>query len=187
MRMESPLNQRLRRSPPDVVYTPIDVTSFYGCQGLCTNIGLQPTVSGLLSRPPARRCISRVPFGQAQGRLRTRTLETPKAHSRGKKNITAPFPPARPQGVLLGVPPSPPPRGPAPLEPRRWHFQGYDGLSRRGERLKTKGSFPTHPPSGCFAGGSPQAPTIGFAQFAQNVILDPDPIGVQNLGWCRAT
>ena len=28
MRMESPLNQRLRRSPPDVVYTPIDVTSF---------------------------------------------------------------------------------------------------------------------------------------------------------------
>ena len=27
MRMESPLNQRLRRSPPDVVYTPIDVTS----------------------------------------------------------------------------------------------------------------------------------------------------------------
>ena len=26
MRMESPLNQRLRRSPPDVVYTPIDVT-----------------------------------------------------------------------------------------------------------------------------------------------------------------
>ena len=25
--MESPLNQRLRRSPPDVVYTPIDVTS----------------------------------------------------------------------------------------------------------------------------------------------------------------
>ena len=24
---ESPLNQRLRRSPPDVVYTPIDVTS----------------------------------------------------------------------------------------------------------------------------------------------------------------
>ena len=29
MRMESPLNQRLRRSPPDVVYTPIDVTSKY--------------------------------------------------------------------------------------------------------------------------------------------------------------
>ena len=27
MRMESPLNQRLRWSPPDVVYTPIDVTS----------------------------------------------------------------------------------------------------------------------------------------------------------------
>ena len=27
MRMESPLNQRLRRSPPDVVYIPIDVTS----------------------------------------------------------------------------------------------------------------------------------------------------------------
>ena len=27
MRMESPLRQRLRRSPPDVVYTPIDVTS----------------------------------------------------------------------------------------------------------------------------------------------------------------
>ena len=27
MRMESPLNQRLRRSPPDHVYTPIDVTS----------------------------------------------------------------------------------------------------------------------------------------------------------------
>ena len=27
MRMESPLNQRLRRSPPDVVYTPFDVTS----------------------------------------------------------------------------------------------------------------------------------------------------------------
>ena len=27
LRMESPLNQRLRRSPPDVVYTPIDVTS----------------------------------------------------------------------------------------------------------------------------------------------------------------
>ena len=30
MRMESPLNQRLRRSPPDVVYTPIDVTSAQG-------------------------------------------------------------------------------------------------------------------------------------------------------------
>ena len=30
MRMESPLNQRLRRSPPDVVYTPIDVTSEWG-------------------------------------------------------------------------------------------------------------------------------------------------------------
>ena len=29
MRMESPLNQRLRRSPPDVVYTPIDVTSLH--------------------------------------------------------------------------------------------------------------------------------------------------------------
>ena len=29
MRMESPLNQRLRRSPPDVVYTPIDVTSVH--------------------------------------------------------------------------------------------------------------------------------------------------------------
>ena len=29
MRMESPLNQRLRWSPPDVVYTPIDVTSFF--------------------------------------------------------------------------------------------------------------------------------------------------------------
>ena len=29
MRMESPLNQRLRWSPPDVVYTPIDVTSFH--------------------------------------------------------------------------------------------------------------------------------------------------------------
>ena len=28
MRMESPLNQRLRWSPPDVVYTPIDVTSY---------------------------------------------------------------------------------------------------------------------------------------------------------------
>ena len=27
MRMESPLNQRLKWSPPDVVYTPIDVTS----------------------------------------------------------------------------------------------------------------------------------------------------------------
>ena len=27
MRMESPLNQRLRWLPPDVVYTPIDVTS----------------------------------------------------------------------------------------------------------------------------------------------------------------
>ena len=27
MRMESPLNQRLRWSPPDVVYTPIDITS----------------------------------------------------------------------------------------------------------------------------------------------------------------
>ena len=30
MRMESPLNQRLRWSPPDVVYTPIDVTSSKG-------------------------------------------------------------------------------------------------------------------------------------------------------------
>ena len=29
MRMESPLNQRLRWSPPDVVYTPIDVTSSF--------------------------------------------------------------------------------------------------------------------------------------------------------------
>ena len=33
MRMESPLNQRLRRSPPDVVYTPIDVTSAGGNKG----------------------------------------------------------------------------------------------------------------------------------------------------------
>ena len=34
MRMESPLNQRLRWSPPDVVYTPIDVTSrFTSSQG----------------------------------------------------------------------------------------------------------------------------------------------------------
>ena len=33
MRMESPLNQRLRRSPPDVVYTPIDVTSKEALEG----------------------------------------------------------------------------------------------------------------------------------------------------------
>ena len=33
MRMESPLNQRLRRSPPDVVYTPIDVTSALSISG----------------------------------------------------------------------------------------------------------------------------------------------------------
>ena len=38
MRMESPLNQRLRRSPPDVVYTPIDVTSLPFCSaGLITS------------------------------------------------------------------------------------------------------------------------------------------------------
>ena len=35
MRMESPLNQRLRRSPPDVVYTPIDVTSPEYLPGYC--------------------------------------------------------------------------------------------------------------------------------------------------------
>ena len=34
MRMESPLNQRLRWSPPDVVYTPIDVTSIEELIGL---------------------------------------------------------------------------------------------------------------------------------------------------------
>jgi hypothetical protein len=35
MRMESPLNQRLRRSPPDVVYTPIDVTSWLDNSVVC--------------------------------------------------------------------------------------------------------------------------------------------------------
>ena len=38
MRMESPLNQRLRWSPPDVVYTPIDVTSHV--------LGILPTGTG---------------------------------------------------------------------------------------------------------------------------------------------
>ena len=43
MRMESPLNQRLRRSPPDVVYTPIDVTSLVGGNML----GRGVTIEGL--------------------------------------------------------------------------------------------------------------------------------------------
>ena len=34
MRMESPLNQRLKWSPPDVVYTPIDVTSHVHQEGV---------------------------------------------------------------------------------------------------------------------------------------------------------
>ena len=42
MRMESPLNQRLRRSPPDVVYTPIDVTSI---QDLVETVKAQPQVA----------------------------------------------------------------------------------------------------------------------------------------------
>ena len=37
MRMESPLNQRLRRSPPDVVYTPIDVTSCHIMENVTLN------------------------------------------------------------------------------------------------------------------------------------------------------
>ena len=46
MRMESPLNQRLRRSPPDVVYTPIDVTSSQiHSTTLNTHKGVKPALS----------------------------------------------------------------------------------------------------------------------------------------------
>ena len=75
MRMESPLNQRLRRSPPDVVYTPIDVTSSgmnaltkslakeYGEHGITAN-----AIAPLVKREVEKQTGPGVPAGALYGR-----------------------------------------------------------------------------------------------------------------------
>ena len=167
--------------------------------GLCTKSAYSlPFQGSCPTLPTSRRCISGVPFDrlragpqtrakggavplrQAQGR-QDRHFGTPSAYSQGEK-LNAPFPPARPQAGLLGVPPSPTPRGLAPLEPPKADFSGVwpcrlaharsqlflpsvrtgasvttgvpgEGVcTKSAHGLPSQGSCPTRPPEGVFLG-----------------------------------
>ena len=80
MRMESPLNQRLRWSPPDVVYTPIDVTSRryrFGTGGRRT-LGLVDSPAGRRTGLEARQASGSYSF---RSEIVQTTLPPPKLSS----------------------------------------------------------------------------------------------------------
>ena len=97
-------------------------SAFPAAHQLCAKSCLQATISRTFSHPPTLRvfCLGvpprRPPKGAAppsasSGQAEGGHFGTSKAHSRGEKQIRVLFPPAHPQGVLLGGSPQTPAKG----------------------------------------------------------------------------